>query len=152
MKAKNILFAIIGIFIIAIIIFVSIKYLQLQKSSSIELNEEKIECYENAIYFIFNDANITSDELNVQNVRCSKEAAYSQWEMIGTYFENNDHSKEPKPFYFQEIRGGMAASGADSYYEVCLIINNQNIISKIETNRDMNYKSPARCSWQSKLP
>ncbi len=152
MKAKNSLFTIIGIVIIATLILVSIKYLPPQKSSSIELNEEKIECYENAIYSIFNYANITADKLNVQNVRCSQEIPYSQWEMTGTYFENNDHSTEPKPFYFQEIIGGMAASGADSYYEVCLIIDNQNIISKIEAGRDRNYKSPARCSWQSKLP
>jgi len=72
--------------------------------------------------------------------------------MNGTYFEDDDHSQEPKPFYFQEIVGGMAASGADGYYEVCLIIDGKPVISKIETGRNSAYQSPAHCAWQSKLP
>lgn len=152
MKNRKILFTILGIAIIGVLVLISIKYLPPQKSPPIELNEEKIECYENMLYFIYNDANITADELNVQNVRCSQEEPYGQWEMTGAYFENNDRSKEPKPFYFQEIRGGDAASGADGYYEICLIIGNQDVISQIAAGRYMNYKSPARCSWQPKLP
>ncbi len=152
MKKRKILFVVAGVLVIVILAAISIKYLLPQKSSYIKLDENKIECYENSLYFIFNDANITADELNVQNVRCLQDMPYGQWEMTGTYFENDDHSKEPKPFYFQEIRGGMAASGSDGYYEVCLIINNTKIISKIETGRNMNYQSPARCAWQSKLP
>lgn len=152
MKDKKIPFTVIGIAVIAVLMVISIQYLLPQKSSYIELNEEKIECYEEALYFILNGANITADELNVQNVRCSQEMPYGQWEMIGTYFENNDHSKEPKPFYFHEIRGGMAPSGADGYYEVCLIINGKKSISKIETGRNMNDQSSARCLWQSTLP
>ena len=152
MKNKKVLFAVIGAAVMIILLVISIKYLLPQKSDYLELNEERIECYENALYFMLNDANVTADELNVQKVRCSQEISYEQWEMTGTYFENNDHAKEPKPFYFQEIRGGTAPSGADSYYEVCLIINDKKVISKIEKGRDMDYKSPARCLWQSTLP
>ena len=150
MKKSKIL--VIFLVIVAIGLFLVLaKYFMSQESSSIQLNQKDIECYKDTLYFIFNDANISADELNVQNVGCSQEKAYGQWEMSGTYFENNDHSKEPKPIYFQEIRGGMAASGADSYYEVCLIINNQSIISKIATGRNLDIKSSARCLWQSKL-
>ncbi len=152
MKNRKILFIVAGIVIMALLAAILIKCLLPQKSSYIKLDEDKIECYENSLYFILNDANITADELNVQNVRCLQEMPYGQWEMTGTYFEDDDHSKEPTPFYFQEIRGGMAASGADGYYEVCLIINNTKIVSKIETGREMSYQSPARCLWQSKLP
>lgn len=144
---KNFLIAI-GVVLFLLIVLLVIK----PQGPAIELNKEKIECYENALYFLSSDANITSDKLNIQNVRCSEENYYGQLEITGFYFEDNDHSKEPKPFYFHEIRGGTSASGSDSSYEICLIIDNKKIISAIESGSDMTYKSPARCSWQSKLP
>ncbi len=150
MKDKLRELAFTGFLIILILLVFSL--MLLQKPVYLSLDEETIECYENAIQFLAEDANITSNEINVQNVRCSQEGYYSQWELIGTYFENNDHSKDPKPIYFHEIRGGTAASGADSYYEMCLIINNKIRISKIEIGREMIYKSPGRCFWQTQLP
>jgi hypothetical protein len=149
---KKSLLLIAGIIIIAALLIVSARYLLSSRSSYIVLDGNRIECYENALYFIQNDANISSDALNVQSVRCLQKQSYEEWEMTGTYFENDDHSGQPKPFYFQEIRGGMAASGADTYYEVCLIIDNQEVISKIETGRNLDYQSQAKCVWQTRLP
>jgi hypothetical protein len=149
---KKRLFLVIGFIVVAALLIVSARYLLSARSSYITLDENRIECYENALYFMLNDANISSDALNVQSVRCLQKAPYGEWEMRGTYFENDDHSKEPKQFYFQEIRGGMAASGADTYYEICLIIDNQKLISKIETGRNLNYQFPARCAWQPRFP
>ena len=142
-------YAILGILIFLIII--AIVHYKIQQDSDIELNEMEIECYDNGLYFLLTDTNIRSDELNVQNVRCSQEKEYEQWEITGTYFENNDHSREPQSFYFQEIRGGTAPSGADSYYELCLMINNQEVISTRETGGESNSEG-ARCAWQSELP
>ncbi len=148
---NKILIVVIAVIIIITGLFFLIKTPQ-EESTYINLNEEKIECYENAVLGLFLAANITSDELNVQNVRCSKgELAYVQREINGTYFENNDHSKEPKSFYFHQIVGGVRSSGADTYSELCLIIENKIVISEIKTGRNLEYQSPARCSWQERL-
>ena len=148
----------IGICVILLVTLLFIKYQTPEKSPYLELNAEQIRCYTDSLYSIFTSANITSTKLNVQRVRCAREGSseqqipISQLEMSGTYFEDDDHSQEPKSFYFHEITGGMAASGADEYYEVCLLIDGKPIISKIETGRNLEYRSPARCGWQLKLP
>ena len=151
MKKKKGIYKYATLGILILLIIIAIVHYKIQQDSGIELKEMEIECYDNGLYFLLTDANITHDELNVQSVRCSEETSYEQWEITGTYFENNDHSKDPQAFYFQEIRGGIAPSGSDSYYEICLIINNKPIISAKETNRESNSEE-ARCTWQSKLP
>ncbi|MFA4887290.1 MAG: hypothetical protein WC595_03690 [Candidatus Nanoarchaeia archaeon] len=111
--------------------------------------ENQVQCKENALYSIVNYANITADKLNIQNTKCSSQNYYHQLEATGTYLDNN---QQPKTLYFQAITGGMAASGADTYFEICLIIANQKIISEIKTGRSLTYQSPARCTWQTTLP
>ena len=115
-----------------------------------ELNKDKIECYDDAVYFLLVDANISYNNINVQSVRCMQKQPYGQWELNGTYFAQDDRS-DGKQFFFHEMRGGMAASGQDTYYEICLIIDNNTVISKIETGRDLNYQGSARCAWQTNL-
>lgn len=149
-KIKFIAISILILFLMGFLLF--LVYLNFKKDSGIDLNENKIECYENVLYQILNVANIKPNELNVQNIRCSSEFSYIQGEMKATYFKNNDHSKNPVPLYFHRIVGGMAPSGTDGYGEVCLIINNQKIVSSITIGRDSIYKSEARCVWQNKLP
>lgn len=96
MKDRKILFTVVWVVIIAILLaLISIQYLLSLKSPFIELNVEKIECYESALSYIFNDANITADELDVHKVQCSQETIYNQYEITGIYFRNGDHSKEP---------------------------------------------------------
>jgi hypothetical protein len=106
-------------------------------------------CYKEAMHFLLVDGNLTADTVNINSVRCSDEFPRGQWELKGTYSGNGQ--TPGKPFYFQEIRGGMAASGSDTYYEICLIIGNETTISKIETGRGMVYRSPASCTWQNSL-
>ncbi len=145
------------IYLIAIVVLVvafALMFLFQMKDknkSEIKLNKTQITCYEGALYFLRLESNITHSQLNVQTARCNDQSLYYQVELTGTYFEDEAHEIS-KPIYYQRIAGGTAASGQDSYSEVCLIIGDQTIVSEIRTGREMNYQSKARCSWQTKLP
>jgi len=145
----------IGVIIIVIAIALMFLLQGINKNKSeVKLNKTQIECYEAILYFLRVDSNITHSQLNVQTVRCSQSYPdnYYQTELTGTYFEDENHELPPKSIYYQRIAGGMAASGQDSYEEVCLVIGNQTTISEIKVGREMNSVGRARCSWQTKLP
>jgi hypothetical protein len=143
------------ILVVAVAVIFLLQGLNIDKKSSsaneIQSNKEQIECYNNLLYFLLSGQNISSDQLNVQSVRCSSQFPYSQYELNGTYFEDANHDIS-KHIYFYEIRGGMAPSGADGYYEVCLIIGDEIIKSGIWTGSKSNYQGESRCSWQKTLP
>ena len=150
-----------ALMVVAILVFVCIAVLIVYSNQAsiqngtltpLELNQSQLNCYKNLLYAIQQEANITSQDLNVKHAKCSQGTPYSQMEMSGTYFDRGPYSRGPKEFYFLRINWGMAPSGADGHEEVCLIIGNKTNISRTTIGRESEYQGPARCSWQPKLP
>jgi hypothetical protein len=158
MNKKQIYFLVFIILIVVIFLALLLNGISKSKVSSnelVNLSENQIECYENLLYHLEVDQNITRDHLNVQHVNCMSaftDKNYLQSELTGTYFEDENHESPPELFYFYELGGGMAASGADTYYEVCLIIGDETIRSEILTGRNLNFVGKSTCSWKTKLP
>ena len=96
----------------------------------------------------FSGINISSKYLQIDKEKCESKGHFYQIELIGKYIEKG----ESKSMYFHSISGGMAASGSDTYNEICLIIGGVERISNIRKGVQLVYQGPARCTWQSKLP
>jgi len=93
--------------------------------------------------------NIPANSIKIESQRCSVKVPYRQVELKGKYADNNGESHS---YYFLMVFGGMAASGSDSYNEICLNIDDKNEILRIEKGAQLTYLGPAKCRWQSNYP
>ncbi|HIH54831.1 hypothetical protein J4399_07030 [Candidatus Woesearchaeota archaeon] len=131
-----------GILVILLLIIVT------RSQSNVVLDQEQTLCYENAIYDL-SEMNLSREGLTITEIKCEQQDHASQMLLTG-YYSNYPDTKES--IFFQRIAAGWAASGDDTHYEVCLIIGNKTVISKIETGRELTYQSEARCKWQNSIP
>jgi hypothetical protein len=81
---------------------------------------------------------------DISYFRCASHVGFNQYEISGT-------DKEGHSFYIHKDEGGMAASGADSVYNLCykkdnVILNNEKI-----NGRD-SVKKTGTCFWTDNFP
>ena len=98
-----------------------------------------VECVNNTFNVLPRVFNLSVDINDVDRIHCARYLAFRQYEVEGKTVDG-------RSFYAHSAGGGMAASGADSLRDRCLIVDNVRLISKMVTGRDSK-ESEGTCQW-----
>lgn len=100
------------------------------------------ECFERMMGILETEYNLDVSAHQFTKVRCESGLPYFQFEVDG-------YTKDGKIHAHYAV-SGMAASGADSVEDMCLIVNHEIVISKRLTGRE-NKETDGSCAWDDNI-
>ena len=152
MKKNKILVFVLITIIVILIAYIAFgdKLLKFTNISSQKFPPSNIECF-NSFMEIANGGGYVDGfhipSFNFSDIsyfRCASQVGFDQYEISGT-------DKEGHSFYVHKDEGGMAASGADTIYNLCY--KQDNVIIK---NEKLNGREPVKqigtCIWTDNFP